>query len=59
MKFIRKLILFIIVLVLICCGIVYANGKKMYDEKISETSIEEKVASIKSSDDFVSIRKSS
>lgn len=56
MKFLRRLFLFLLVIILIVVGVCYANGKKLYDEKLSEMSLEEKLESIRSDEDFVSLK---
>jgi membrane peptidoglycan carboxypeptidase len=55
MKFIRKLFIFILIIIVVVLAIFYINGKKLYDEKISEISLEDKVISITSDSNFVSI----
>lgn len=55
MKFIRRLLLFIIIVIIVIGSICYINGKKLYDESISKISIEDKVSEIRSDANFVSI----
>ncbi len=55
MRFIRKLISFILIVALIAGGFCFIQGKQLYDKKLSEISLEDKVNSIKSSESFVSI----
>lgn len=55
MKFLRRLLLVILIIILIIGGVCYFNGKKLYDEKLSEISLSDKVDSIKNSDSFVSL----
>ena len=55
MRFIRKLISFILIVALIAGGFCFFQGKQLYDKKLSEISLEDKVNSIKSSESFVSI----
>ena len=55
MKIIRRILLFILVIIIIFCSIFYLNGKKLYDSKISEMSIQDKVSAVRSSENFVSL----
>ena len=55
MKFLKKLIVLLLIAILLLGGVCYINGKKLYDEKTSEISLSNKVAEIKSSDSFVSL----
>lgn len=55
MKFVRRLLLVILIIILTVGGICYFNGKKLYDEKLSEISLLDKIQSIKDSDSFVSL----
>lgn len=55
MKFLRRFILLILIVILIVGGVFYINGKKLYDSKIAQVSLEDKVASIKSDKSFVSL----
>ena len=55
MRFIRKLISFILIVALIAGGFCFIRGKQLYDKKLSEISLEDKVNSIKSSESFVPI----
>ncbi len=54
-KFIRRLILFIILLLIAVFAVLYINGKKLYDETIAQISIEDKVQEIRNNKDFTSI----
>jgi len=56
MKFVRRLLLVILIIILTVGGICYLNGKKLYDEKLSEISLSDKIQSIKDSDSFVSLK---
>ena len=47
MKFIRRLLLFILVIIIIVGSVLYLNGNKLYKEKLSEISLENKVYSVK------------
>lgn len=55
MKFIRRLLLLILVIIIIVGSVFYMNGKKLYDEKLSEISLDKKIESIKSDENFVSL----
>lgn len=55
MKFIRRLLLFIIIVIIVIGSICYINGKKLYDESISKINIEDKVAEIRNDANFASI----
>ncbi len=56
MKFIRRLLLFILIILVVVGGIFYMNGKKLYDEKLSQVSLSDKVNSLKQSEDFVYLK---
>ena len=53
MKFIRRLLLFILIILVVVGGVFYTNGKKLYDEKLSQVSLSDKDNSLKQSEDFV------
>lgn len=55
MKFIRRLLLFIFVIILIVGSVLYLNGNELYKEKIAETSLENKVSSIRENSNFVKL----
>lgn len=55
MKFIRRLLLLILLIIIIVGSVFYMNGKKLYDEKLSEISLDKKIESIKSDENFVSL----
>lgn len=55
MKFIRRLLLFIFVIILIVGSVLYLNGNKLYKEKIAETSLEDKVSSVREDSNFVKL----
>lgn len=55
MKFIRRLLLFILVIILIVGSVLYLNGNKLYKEKIAETSLENKVSSVREYSNFVKL----
>lgn len=55
MKFVKKILLFLLVIFIIIFGIFYANGKKLYENKLSEISLEDKISSIKSDSNFISL----
>lgn len=53
MKIFKRIILLILIVIIIIGTVCYINGKKLYDEKLSEISLEKKIESIKSDEDFV------
>ena len=53
MKIFKRIILLILIVLIIIGSVCYINGKKLYDEKLSEISLEKKIESIKSDEDFV------
>lgn len=55
MKIIKKLLLFIIVIILIIGLVIFLNGYKLYKTTIDELSLEDKIKKIKSDDDYVLI----
>lgn len=55
MKIFKRILFAILVIVLIVGSVCYFNGKKLYDAKLSEISLEQKVESIRSDDNFVSL----
>lgn len=55
MKIFRKIILIFLVVVIVVVGTCYINGKKLYDAKLSEISLDDKIESIRTDDNFVSI----
>ncbi len=55
MKFIRRLLLFILVIIIIIGSVLYLNGNKLYKEKIAETSLENKVTSVREDSNFVKL----
>ena len=55
MKFIRRLLLLIILIIFIVSTICYLNGKKLYDEVLDKISLEEKIKQIREDEDFTSI----
>ena len=55
MKFIRRLLLFILVIILIVGSVLYLNGNKLYKEKIGEMSLESKVTSVREDSSFVKL----
>lgn len=57
MKFIRRLLLFILIVILIIGGIAYLNGRKLYKSTIESLSLADKIAEIKSKDTYVSLDK--
>ena len=55
MKFVRRCILLILIVIIIVGSIFYLNGKKLYDEVITEISLEDKITQIREKEDFTSI----
>lgn len=55
MKFIRRLLLFILVIIIIIGSVLYLNGNKLYKEKLSEISLENKVSSVRENSNFVKL----
>ena len=55
MKFIKKLFLFLILIILIIATIILLNGYKLYKSTTNELSLLDKIAEIKSIDTYVSI----
>lgn len=53
MKIFKRIILLILIVLIIIGSVCYINGKKLYDEKLSEISLEKKIESIKSDENFV------
>ena len=54
-KFIKKTILFILVLIIISCAFIIYQGNCMYKEAIEKESIEQKVKKIKEYDNYIAI----
>ena len=55
MKFIRRLLLFILVIIIIIGSVLYLNGNKLYKEKLSEISLENKVSSVRENSNFIEL----
>lgn len=55
MKFFRRIIFAVLVIVIIVGGVCYANGKKLYDSKLSETNLADMVTSIREDENFSSL----
>ena len=55
MKFLKKLFLMLILIVLIIGSVVLLNGYKLYKTTIDNLSLEDKISEIKSNDTYVSI----
>lgn len=53
MKLIKKLIVFILLILIVCTGFIIYKGYKMYDDAIAEIDLETKVIDIQSSKDYV------
>lgn len=55
MKFIKRLILFILLVIILVSSVVILNGYKLYKTTINEKSLSDKIAEIKSNDTYLSI----
>ncbi len=55
MKFIRRLFLLIVLIIIIVGSVFYINGNKLYKESIAKTSISDKVSQIREDENFTSI----
>ncbi len=55
-KFIKRTIIFILILIIIACAFVIYKGHVMYENVIAKESIESKVKKIKEYDNYVSIK---
>lgn len=55
MKLIKKLFLSVLIIIIVISSIFILNGKKMYDNIISQTSLEDTVNSIKTKDNYVTL----
>ncbi|CCZ17311.1 putative uncharacterized protein [Clostridium sp. CAG:780] len=55
MKFIRRLLLFILVIIIIVGSVLYLNGNKLYKEKLSEISLENKVSFVRENSNFIKL----
>lgn len=55
MKLIKKLLIFILVIIIIVATVCYINGKKLYDEVLSVEPLSSKVQAIRDDENFVSI----
>lgn len=55
MKLIKKLIFLLLIAIIIIFSVVALNGKKMYDEKISKTSLQDTIAKIESNKNYVKL----
>lgn len=53
MKVFRKILLLLLVIVIIIGSVCYINGKKLYDEKIDNISLSDKIESIRTSENFI------
>lgn len=56
MKFIKRLLLFILIILLLIASFIIYNGHAMYKNAISEISLEKKVSNIRSDENFVNIK---
>lgn len=55
MKFLRKIILLFLVVLIIVAAVFYINGKSLYDKRLAEISLEEKIQTIRNDENFVSL----
>lgn len=55
MKFIRRLFLLIVLIIIIVGSVFFINGNKLYKESIAKTSISDKVSQIREDKNFTSI----
>ena len=55
MKIIKKLIIFVILVVLFMCGILTYKGYSLYKEKLAEISVKDKVEQLRSNENYVTI----
>lgn len=55
MKIIRRILLSILIILLIVMSVLYLNGKKLYESKISEDPIEEKVQAIRENENYTKL----
>ena len=55
MKFFKKLLIFILIVILVIVGIIFFNGHKLYKETLEKLSLSDKIAEIKSIGTYVSI----
>ena len=56
MKFIKRFLLFILIIIILVSGFFIYNGHKMYKDAISKVSLEKKVSNIKNDVSFTSIK---
>lgn len=54
-KFIKAILVILILICIVVCSVVVVNGYKMYREKIDEVSIETKVESIQSDKNYITM----
>ena len=55
MKFIKRLIIFIILIIAVTCTVATLQGYKVYDNKIKEISVSDKIESLRDNPDFTKI----
>ena len=55
MKFLKKILFFLIIAVIIVSGIFIFNGKKMYDDAVTQTSLSNTVKNIQEYKNYVKI----
>lgn len=55
MKYIKRIVLFILIVIIVVCSVLFLNGFKLYKTAIEEISLSEKIAEIKSKDTYVSL----
>lgn len=56
MKFIKRLLLFILIIIIIVGSVIFLNGYKLYKTTLSNLSLSDKISEIKDEDSYVSIK---
>lgn len=56
MKILKRLLLFILIVVIIVGSIFILNGKKMYDDAISQTSLSDTISKIRSDSNYIKLQ---
>ena len=55
MKFIKRLLLFILIIIIIVGSVIFLNGYKLYKTTLDDLSLSDKISGIKNRDSYVSI----
>ena len=55
MKIVRGIILSILIILIIIISVLYLNGKKLYDAKVAEKPLDEKVQEVRDNEDFTKL----